>query len=381
MRARAKYSVETSAHPFSAVVLSETMSQSRTMPDLELEPETQPKLDPEKKKEVTVRIADEHSLAMGLLLAVEIVASFVLPTCIFANDISADSTDSVAAAIASVIFFILLALVYLVFCTVAIIYCLCRRDWGMKEVAAYIIMTALGGICYFVGDNLSPIFQQYADELHCSDELCTSRIKQTGVVFMTLATAIFFLPSPYIKLDTHKDMQDKDKIFFSKHFTSLLKLLSAPALLQFIRFDLLFSEADNIVNMMDDTMNDSLKVACPAGFILFVIFIIFFFVMTCIRFKLDVKDGDDCKIRCISVIAVPIKTLMFAFYLLGDNTVELLTPCTDNKENVSIMRFSFLVVALFLLLIYLALLALCYRLRNPQRRYCCFCFPVCSTEN
>ena len=49
-------------------------------------------------------------------------------------------------------------------------------------------------------------------KLDCSDELCTSRIKQTGVVFMTLATAIFFLPSPYIKLDTHKDiLQDKDK--------------------------------------------------------------------------------------------------------------------------------------------------------------------------
>ena len=373
-------SVETSAHPFSAVVLSETMSQSRTMPDLELVTWTQPKPDPEKKKEVTVRIADEHSTAMGVLCAAEIFASFVLATCIFANDISADSTDSDAAAIASLIFFILSALVYLVFCIVTIIYCWCKRDWGKKEVAAYILMTALGGICYFVGDNLSPIFQKYADELCCSDELCTSRIKQTGVVFMTLAAAIFFLPSPYIKLDTHKDimmLEDKDKKFFAKHFISLLKLLSAPALLQFIRFDLLFSEADNMVNMMDDTMNESLKVACPAGFILFAVFIGFFFVMTYIRFKLDIKDGDNWKIKLTSVTAVVIKTLMFAFYLLGDN-MELLTPCTNNEKNVSITKFSSWVVAFFLLLIYLALQTLCNRLRNPRRGYCCFCSPGCS---
>ena len=359
----------------------ELVTWTQPKPEPEKKKETQPKPDPEKtrekKKEATVRIADEHSTAMGLLYAAEFIASFVLTTCIFANDIS-DSTDSDAAAIASVIFFILLALVYLVFCTVAIIYHLCRRDWGKKEAAAYIIMTTLGGICYFVGDNLSPIFQKYADKLDCSDELCTSRIKQTGVVFMTLATAIFFLPSPYIKLDTHKDiLQDKDKKKISKHFTSLLKLLRAPVLLQLIRFDLLFSAADNIVNMMDDTMNKSLKVACPAGFILFAVFIGFFFVMTYIRFKLDIKDGDNWKIKLTSVTAVVIKTLMFAFYLLGDN-MELLNPCTNNEKNVSITKFSSWVVAFFLLLIYLALQTLCNRLRNPRRGYCCFCSPGCS---
>ena len=263
---------------------------------MELELETQPK--PEKKKEATVRIADEHSTAMGLLCAPEVIASFVLTTCIFANDIS-DSTDSDAAAIASVIFFILSALVYLLFCTGAIIYYLCRRDWGKKEVAAYIIMTTIGGICYFVGDNLSPIFQQYADQLNCC-ELCTSRIKQSGYFFMSLAAAIFFLPAPYIKLDKPDMMQNK-----AKRFSSILNW--TPALLQFIRFDIIFSGAEYVLNL-DDPMNE--KVTCPAGFLLYVAFIAVFFVMDCINF--DIKDDDDCKIKCISVIALFIKTAMLA---------------------------------------------------------------------
>ena len=308
---------------------------------------TEPK--PEKKNEVTVRIVEEHSLtlAMGVLYAAEFIASFMLTTCILANNIS-DSTDGNAAAIASVFFFSSSALVYLLFCTGVIIYYLCRRDWG---IAAYIIITTVGGICYLVGDNLSPIFQQYANELNCC-ELCTSRIKQSGYFFKSLATAIFFLLVP----DTHKPDVTKNKRF-SKHFSSILNW--TPALFQFIRFDIIFSGAEYLV----DPMNE--KVTCPAGFLLYAAFIVVFLVIEIINF--DIKDDDDCKIKCISVIALCINTAMLASYLLGDN-MELLFTCIDNERSVSITRFTFLLAIPFLLAIYATLQAFRDHLRGSQ---CC----------
>ena len=115
------------------------------------------------------------------------------------NESSSNETNSTATgqAIASVVIFALAGILYILIIT----YCCCnmstihnvffrRRNW-----------VALGGLCYYIGDNLPPLIEEYRDELNCNSD-CFEVIQVIGA-FMLGVAAITYLPLLIIVVPKH----------------------------------------------------------------------------------------------------------------------------------------------------------------------------------
>ena len=57
-----------------------------------------------------------------------------------------------------------------------------------KKKLARCISTAIGGLFYYIGGNLPPLVEEYAEELNCSPN-CVEEAQVAGTVMLAIATA------------------------------------------------------------------------------------------------------------------------------------------------------------------------------------------------
>ena len=116
-------------------------------------------------------------------------------------------------AIASVVLFSIVGVLYILIIGAWFVWLLCNETKVQKLVKknlARCISIAIGGLFYYIGDNLPPLVEEYAEELGCSPN-CVEEAQVTGTVKLAIATATY-LPITINALFTRdKDKDDLDE--------------------------------------------------------------------------------------------------------------------------------------------------------------------------
>ena len=306
---------------------------------------------------IKVKIADDYAVAMVILIGVEFVSSFALSICEFVS-LNAGREDTAPEGIASLVIFCVFGAGFVVG-TALIVVCnvaySSESKWGVGEHIVFIAIPIFGGLFYFIGDNLSPIFEQYGGQLHCDPD-CVSRITSFGTVCTGMSVALNFLTTTVI------DMESEG---LGKTWPYSVKVMKFLGLMT--SFDLLFtstgsseittlplstvatqSAAFSSVVTEDPLSNSSTILSCSSeayytegsGFLLGVYVLLFLAV---VLFSVIATERDDSKCKCgvdvvFSFIHSVILVVILGSYLLADNTLPLDCAVSSNARAVATAR-------------------------------------------
>ena len=115
---------------------------------------------------------------------------------LYLNESNGTNSTATAHAVSSVVIFVMSGLAYIV---IIVYYCYKIRrvlpgqhNWVARVFLTRHNLVALGGLCYYFGDNLPPLIEYYRNELNCKPE-CVEVIQLIGAFTLGFA-AITYLP-------------------------------------------------------------------------------------------------------------------------------------------------------------------------------------------
>ena len=151
----------------------------------------------------------EGDLLKLLVLVIDIFASFVLTGISYSKHVKGSGSDLTYEAAASVCVFSIIGAMYAsviggYYCRklqqktsfVASNYCkLQEQTRNYSELLSkhgHGLLIGLGGLCYYIGDNLPPLIKEYEGKLHCDQE-CVNVLQIFSIITLGFAT-VFYLP-------------------------------------------------------------------------------------------------------------------------------------------------------------------------------------------
>lgn len=133
------------------------------------------------------------------------------------NDTVPFNSSASSEAIASLVFFSIGVIAYIAGAVACGCYVCHKRDKCKP------ILTAIGGLFYYIGDNLPPLIEEYEHQLSCGRG-CVEGIQHFGIVMLALA-AITYLPIMVSgEVQSEDEEQDKKPCFHANIFQLLSKI-------------------------------------------------------------------------------------------------------------------------------------------------------------
>ena len=164
----------------------------------------------------------EGDLIRLMVLTVEVVISLCLTATSLSKSVRLGQTGSlngsnlvtpnetVSQATASVVLFSIGGLLYILSIGGWFMWLWCKETKVQKlckNNLARGISIAIGGLFYYIGDNLPPLVEEYAEELGCSPD-CVEGTQVAGTVILAIATATY-LPIAINAIFTHNKNEDE----------------------------------------------------------------------------------------------------------------------------------------------------------------------------
>ena len=160
----------------------------------------------------------EGDLIRLMVLTVELVISLCLSATSLSKSVRlgplngsnlVTPNETISQARASVVLFSIGGLLYILSIGAWFMWLRCKetkvRKLCIKNLARSISI-AIGGLFYYIGDNLPPLVEEYAEELGCSPN-CVEGTHVAGTVILAIATATY-LPIAINAVFTHNKNQD-----------------------------------------------------------------------------------------------------------------------------------------------------------------------------
>ena len=193
----------------------------------------------------------------------------------------------------------------------------------MKELfrknAARGIFVAIGGLFYYIGDNLPPLVEEYAEELGCSPN-CVEGAQVAGTVMLAIATTTY-LPIAINAIFKHnKDEDDLDEEQIPARIAVFLLMAKITDL------DLVYTSIERIIPR---TCDETIVGGTWAYYAIYVVVFTFvtFYAVWCICKKTE---------RFCIVINALLVCLFMACYILADNQLPL--GCTGSLMDNRVAR-------------------------------------------
>ena len=273
----------------------------------------------------------EGDLIRLIVLTVELIISFCLSATSLSKSVHlagsgsvngsnlATPNETVSQATASVVLFSIVGLLYIVSIGAWFVWLWCKET-KVKELCiknlARCISTAIGGLFYYIGDNLPPLVEEYAEELGCSPN-CVEQTQVTGIVIFAIATATY-LPVTINAVFTHnKGEDDVDVPAFIAVFILLAKVTD---------LDLVYTSIERII---PHTCDEVIKRGTWAYYTTSVAIFIFvtIYAVWCICRKTE---------KFWVVVNALLVCLFMACYILADNRLPL--GCTGSLMDDRLAR-------------------------------------------
>ena len=186
-----------------------------------------------------------------------------------------------------------------------------------KAVTQQGILIGLGGLCYYVGDNLPPIIVNYADELGCGQE-CVRNIRIAGAVLLGTASVTYLpilidgvFPRNTVLEDIEEGEEDEED---ATHVVVFLLLAKSTNL------DLVYTAIGRIASRTQCVL--------IGGWVLWGIYFLFFTPVT-VYGMCKYEIADSRKKCALAVITGVLITVFAACYTLADNRNPL--GCSGNN--------------------------------------------------
>ena len=237
------------------------------------------------------------------------------------NSVTPNETKS--EAIASVALFSIVGGLYILGILVWFL-CLWCKESKVKNLSkknlARSIFVAIGGLFYYIGDNLPPLVEEYAEELSCSPD-CVERTQVTGIVMLVFATTTY-LPIAINAVLTHNKDED-DKVDIPACIAVFLLLAKITDL------DLVYTSIERIIPR---TCDETIVGGTWAYYIIYLVVFTSVTLYTVLCIYRDTTTADK-------ILVVPNAVLICLFmacYILADNRLPL--GCTGSLMNDRLAR-------------------------------------------
>jgi len=290
-----------------------------------------------------------------IVLAVELITSLSLSAITLSKSVRLAGSDILndsslvtpngsnsmvtSEAIASTVIFSIMGIVYVVIAAVCFV-CLIRCKNSTlqkicKENAARSFSTAFGGIFYYIGDNLPPLVEEYAEDFGCPE--CVERAQVAGLVMLAIAITTYLPIAINAVLPHSKDKEEVNTPACIAVFLLLAKITD---------LDLVYTVIERIIPR---TCDEAIVGGTWAHYIIYIIF--FVLVTLCAAFCLC--RCEESKSRCIRTWTIINALLVFMFmalYILADNRLPL--GCTgsirDNRLDRDVLKVVLLSISLII---------------------------------
>ena len=289
----------------------------------------------------------EGDLMRLMVLTVELFISLCLSATSLSKSAHLAQTDSlngsniatpnetVSQAIASVVLFSIVGVLYITAIVVSFVWLWCKKtkvQTLFKNNAARGISIAIGGLFYYIGDNLPPLVEEYAEELGCSSN-CVEEAQMTGIVMLTIATTTY-LPIAINAIFTH----NKDEVDF--HEDEIPSRIAVFILLAKVTdLDLVYTSIERIIPR---TCDETIVGGTWAYYIIYLVVFIGVTLYTVLHICRDMTTAETILV----VFNALVVCLFMACYIVADNRLPL--GCTgslvDDRLARDIVKFVLLVI-------------------------------------
>ena len=282
----------------------------------------------------------EEDLIKSLVLAVELFISYVLSTInlsksvqlnnLGSNDTGLGNTSALKEAIGSLVVFCAGAVVYSVgaiVCCSCIIYCNGDKCIHYKCKP---VVTAFGGLFYYIGDNLPPLVEEYEHQLSCGQG-CVEGIQRFGVVMLALA-ALTYLPIMVGGVVQSEDEEQEDKL--QVHAKVILLLSKITDL------DLVYTTIERVI--YSDCPDERAVIGAWLYYAFFIAAFLLLLLGTLAIDAVQCKRSQRLDFVCGLINSILI-FFCLACYILADNKLPLACSglARDNLLVRDIVRFVF----------------------------------------
>ena len=293
----------------------------------------------------------EGDLIKLIVLKAELIISFCLTATSLSKSVYLAGTgplngsnrvtanETVSQARASVALFSIVGLLYILAIGAWFVW-LCRfKKTKVKELCiknlARCISSAIGGLFYYIGDNLPPLVEEYAEELSCSPN-CVEKAKVAGTVMLAIAT-VTYLPVTINAVFTYnKDDDDNDKVDIPARIAVFILLAKITDL------DLVYTSIEGIIPGICD------EIIKRGTWAYYATYVAIFTVVTIYTVLCICKNTKKTEKIWVVINAVLI-CLFMACYIVADNRLPL--GCTGSLMDDRLARDGLKLVLLVITLI------------------------------
>ena len=245
----------------------------------------------------------------------------------------ATPNETASQAIASVVLFSIVGVLYITAIGAWFVW-LWFKESNVKKLSkknlARSMFVAIGGLFYYIGDNLPPLVEEYAEELCCSPN-CVEQTQVTGIVMLVFATTTY-LPIAINAVLTHNKDED-DKVDIPARIAVFILLAKITDL------DLVYTSIERIIpRTCDETI-------VGGTWAYYTIYIVVFTVVTVYTVLCICRDTTTAE-KILVVINALVICVFMACYILADNRLPL--GCTgslmDNRLTRDQLKVALLVI-------------------------------------
>ena len=258
----------------------------------------------------------------------------------------ATPNETVSQAIASVVLFSIVGLLYILSIGAWFVWLWCKET-NVQNVfqknAARGISIAIGGLFYYIGDNLPPLVEEYAEELGCSPN-CVEETQVAGTVMLAIATAAY-LPITINAVFIHNKDENDEKIDVPARIAVFLLLAKITDL------DLVYTSIDRIIpGICDEIINRGIWAYYATSVAIFIAVAIYAVLCSC--------KGKTTPEKILVVLNAVLICVFMACYILADNRLPL--GCTGSlmedrlaRDIVKVVLSAFaLIIFIYSLILY-----------------------------
>ena len=256
-----------------------------------------------------------------LVLVMDIFASFVLTRISYSKHVKGSGSDLTDEAKMSVWIFSFTGATYALF--ICSYYCLKLKQKNVSKLLSehgHGLLIGIGGLCYYIGDNLPPLIKEYGGELACDQE-CVSGVQIFGIAMLDTAT-IAYLPV----------LSD---VFVRKQ-TMTAPFITISLVVKSTHMDLVYTATERATSYSCD---EEVLIATWVYYGVYIFFLSLFSVYRILKYEYQktknntiTQQNTTCRCTCFLAVFIALSITAFAAcYILADNRLPL--ACSNVTET------------------------------------------------